>query len=171
MRRNPSGTGVGNVIDWRLRYRLEDPESDASAARQRWLFRQWRSQFVIDRLAGDCAAVAAFLDWADRNCDVSLLHVLRLDEGRIRSRDVPRAGWQAGRAGAAMRASGELGVGVIAASNDSAAWLEDGSAANRSIPSSISRCSRSRASASVSLMLVIPAPPGHASGMKSAIPQ
>lgn len=106
---------AGNLVDWRFSYPYGDLPDDTRVEDLRYRFRRWRSGFVIDRVAGDAATVTAFVACAEHHSDVGLLHVLRLDEGRIRTHDLSRAAWQAGRAVAAMSASGEIGLGVFAA--------------------------------------------------------
>ena len=104
------------LIDWRLRPGV-NRDTGALAAEEDE-FRSWRAQFQTERLIGDVATVRAFLDWAVSRLDVSALHPLRLAEGRIDPHDLSRAAWQASKAAALCRASGDLGVGVFAAHRD-----------------------------------------------------
>jgi signal transduction histidine kinase len=75
--------------------------------------RVWRSSYVTERLIGDVATVRAFIDWADRHCDVSALHGLRLAEAHFSPHTVMRVARQASEAADLCRRLGENGLGLL----------------------------------------------------------
>jgi hypothetical protein len=95
----------GSVVDWHFR-------SEASLADIERL-RVWRSSYVTERLIGDVATVRAFIDWADRHCDVSALHGLRLAEAHFSPHTVMRVARQASEAADLCRRLGENGLGLL----------------------------------------------------------
>ena len=75
--------------------------------------RVWRGSYVTERLIGGVATVRAFIDWADRHCDVSALHGLRLAEAHFSPHSVMRVARQASEAADLCRRLGESGLGLL----------------------------------------------------------
>lgn len=100
----------GMIVDWHPRSSLD--------AGQRDQLRQWRSGYVTERLIGDVATVRGFLDWADRHCEVSALHPLRLSEAHFPVHSVMRIAQQAQDAAEVCRRRGDVGLGLMAADHD-----------------------------------------------------
>jgi len=101
----PERRNDGTVVDWHF-------SADATSA-DRERLRAWRSGYVTERLIGDVATVRAFVDWADRHCDVSALHGLRLAEAHFSPHSVMRVARQATEAADLCRRLGENGLGLL----------------------------------------------------------
>jgi hypothetical protein len=95
----------GSVVDWHLRAEVSLADLER--------LRVWRSGYVTERLIGDVATVRAFIDWADRHCDVSALHGLRLAEAHFSPHSVMRVARQASEAADVCRRLGESGLGLL----------------------------------------------------------
>lgn len=102
----------GALLDWQLVHDpgVEQPERLARIMR----FRSWRQAFAVDRFIGERAFVLAAIDWADRHCDASALHILRLSEGYIPDAKVLRLRWQLDRIRARCSADAGTGFGIFA---------------------------------------------------------
>lgn len=102
----------GTVADWRLGVgkllaRRGEHVHDSWSS-----FSAWRRTYVAERVLADRAGVRAFLGWADKVGDASLLHALNLDNTRIEPKVVPRLAWQAAELAAACRRRAEHGLGI-----------------------------------------------------------
>jgi hypothetical protein len=101
----PEKRADGTIVDWRLVGPLPPEEWER--------LRNWRSGYVTERMIGDVATVRAFIDWADRHCDVSALHGLRLLEAHFSTKSVMRVARQTTEAGNVCRSRGDMGVGLF----------------------------------------------------------
>lgn len=73
----------GHLYDWRLDPAHSDHNLQAQDFKR---FAAWRSEFATERFLGERALIISFLNWADQQCDVSTLRVLRLDHAHLDDR-------------------------------------------------------------------------------------
>lgn len=102
----------GSVLDWQLSLRKLLSHRDEHVHDVWSTFATWRRTFVADRLLGDRATVRAFIKWADKVSDVSLLHALNLDNACIEAKMAPRVLWQVQQAETVCRRRADVGLGI-----------------------------------------------------------
>lgn len=97
----------GQVVDWHL----GGPNADGAR------FSRWRGGFLTERVIGERALIAGFLDWADHHCDISALRILRLPSARVEPATAIRMRWQLAQAATRCRVLHEHGLGISTPAN------------------------------------------------------